>query len=255
MIKIIDNLKINYEIYGKGDYIFVMHGWGCNVDLYKSFIDIFSPKYTLVLFDFPGFGKSDFPEKGWDTCDYTNFTIKFIESFNVKKVNLIGHSFGTRIMILMATSYKLSFSIERMVFIAGAGIISADAKYSLDLYNDFLDKKNKVSKNKSKIKNLYNYYESYYPDTKEFIYLNDVMLKCWKNAITTDLESNLTKINTPTLLLCGEKDDCVPLNDARKMDMLIPDSGLVVFNNSGHFCFLDEPYLFEKIMKSYFEIK
>ena len=42
--------------------------------------------------------------------------------------------------------------------------------------------------------------------------------------------------------------------DAKKMEELIPNAGLAVIANAGHFCFLEQRVIFDRIMKSYFKI-
>ena len=48
-------------------------------------------------------------------------------------------------------------------------------------------------------------------------------------------------IIAPVLLIWGEKDTATPLRDARKMEKLIPDAGLVSYPEAGHYSFLDRP--------------
>jgi pimeloyl-ACP methyl ester carboxylesterase len=60
-------------------------------------------------------------------------------------------------------------------------------------------------------------------------------------VVNTDLKEYLPKILAPTLLLWGEKDTITPLKDAYVMKKLINDAGIVVFNNCGHYSFLEQP--------------
>ena len=49
--------------------------------------------------------------------------------------------------------------------------------------------------------------------------------------------SNLEKlksIKTPTLLIWGAKDTWIPLDNGKRMDSALPNSKLVVLENSGH---------------------
>ena len=50
----------------------------------------------------------------------------------------------------------------------------------------------------------------------------------------------------------GENDTATPIADARKMERLIPDAGLVVFKGAGHYSFLDDPYRFAAVIRSFF---
>ena len=57
--------------------------------------------------------------------------------------------------------------------------------------------------------------------------------------INEDQREYLPKIKAPTLLLWGENDTATPISDAKMMEKLIPDAGLVTYKNSGHFSYLD----------------
>jgi len=66
--------------------------------------------------------------------------------------------------------------------------------------------------------------------------------------VNEDLTSLLSRIRSPALLIWGEHDADTPLDDARVMERLIPDSGLVVFKGAGHYSYLDQPARFVRIV-------
>ena len=74
-------------------------------------------------------------------------------------------------------------------------------------------------------------------------------------VVNEDLTPLLPKIKAPTLLFWGNMDTATPLSDAKKMEKLIPDAGLVVAHGTGHFSFLENPGLFTAVMKNFFKIK
>ena len=59
-------------------------------------------------------------------------------------------------------------------------------------------------------------------------------------VINEDLTPLLPRIKSPTLLVWGEHDRDVPLSAAKVMARLIPRARLVVFENAGHFAYLDQ---------------
>ena len=81
------------------------------------------------------------------------------------------------------------------------------------------------------------------------------MKKTMINIINTNQVTELKNINVPTLLLWGKKDLQTPYKDALLMNKKIKDSGLVTFNHSGHFPFIDEEYLFIKVLASFLEVE
>ncbi len=76
-----------------------------------------------------------------------------------------------------------------------------------------------------------------------------VMSKC----VNEDLRHVMPEIKSPTLLVWGENDTATPLSDAKIMEKLISDAGLVSFPDCGHYSFLDNPYGFRAVMKEFFK--
>ncbi|MDQ4065918.1 MAG: alpha/beta fold hydrolase, partial [Actinomycetota bacterium] len=70
-------------------------------------------------------------------------------------------------------------------------------------------------------------------------------------VVNEDLTRMLPSVKAPTLLVWGSNDDAVPLAHARKMEALIPDAGLVVFEGAGHFAYLDQSDRFCKVARHF----
>ena len=74
-----------------------------------------------------------------------------------------------------------------------------------------------------------------------------ILSKC----VNEDLCHLMPRIKASTLLFWGENDTATPLSDAKRMEKLIPDAGLVTVAGAGHFSFLENPVLFERVLKSF----
>ena len=70
-------------------------------------------------------------------------------------------------------------------------------------------------------------------------------------SIAQDLKHLMPLIKAPTLLIWGENDTATPLSDAKTMNRLIPDSGLVAFPGCGHYSFLVNPSGFAAVINSF----
>ena len=67
----------------------------------------------------------------------------------------------------------------------------------------------------------------------------NVLKETLKIIVNEDMTYLLPKISVPTLLFWGSLDTATPISDAKKMEKLIPDSGLVVYEGKGHFSYLE----------------
>lgn len=71
-------------------------------------------------------------------------------------------------------------------------------------------------------------------------------------VVQEDLGHLMPEVKASTLLVWGTEDDAVPVDQARRMEALIPDAGLVLFEGAGHFAYLDEQQRFCQIVRHFF---
>jgi len=262
MYKTIDNLNINYELVSNGTDIndtclFILHGWGANLELYRRISDVASEKYPVVLFDFPGFGKSSEPSECWDVSRFAKLAIEFINSFGYEKVILLGHSFGGRVIIKISAEYieELTSTISKIILVDSAGILP---KKSMKV-----KVKEKAYKAVKRILNLPPV-KKIWPDaisalqskmgSADYANASPIMRQCLVKTVNEDLTPLLANIRQSTLLIWGDQDTATPLSDGKLMEKLIPDAGLVVLEGAGHFSYLDSPYIFNAVLKSFLKI-
>ena len=82
----IRGLDINYICEGQGDTVLLLHGWGSNITLFQSAIDLLKTKYRVIAMDMPGFGGSDEPKEPWCVDYYTDFVLDFMKEFPCVRV-------------------------------------------------------------------------------------------------------------------------------------------------------------------------
>lgn len=240
------DLITNYEVKGHGESVIILHGWNADVSIYESIVNVLKRKYLVYIIDLPGFGESMIPAIPYEIDDYVDFIHSFINDLNIDNPILIGHSFGGRIAIRYATKFK----INKLILISSAGIKRFNIKTKYKIYKYKLKKKYyMLTRNITKLEELQNNSGS-----TDYQCLNNTMKKTMINIINTNQTKELKNILVPTLLLWGKNDLQTPYKDAILMNKKIKDSGLVTFNHSGHFPFIDEEYLFLKVLSSFLEV-
>ena len=252
MYCVVKGLQTHYFIQGQGDYVFLLHGWGADAALFRHIADIIARQYTVVAFDFPGFGQTAEPEQAWSVSDYADFTVEFIRSFPCKNAILLGHSFGGRVIIKMANEKNLPFTLDKLILVDSAGILPRRSllyKIRIGAY-----KTGKVILNMPGVKNLFPHAITALKErmgSADYAQASDVMRQCLVKTVNEDLTPLLKTISIPTLLIWGEDDTATPLADGRMMEKQIRNSGLVVLKNAGHYSFLDQPVIFSRVIRSF----
>lgn len=238
----IDGINVNCEIKGEGYPTLILHGWGGCINSMYPVKEFFSKKSKTITIDFPGFGESDFPDSGWSVIDYTEMVKKLLDKLEVKKCNIIAHSFGGRVTIRLAEKY--SQYVNKIILVDSGGLIpKRTMKYYFKVYTYKISKKFMPKKLQEKFKK--------HAGSEEYKVLNDVMKKVFVKVVNDDLKPCLKNIKSPTLIIWGENDLDTPLYMAEIMEKEIPDAGLVVLNDAGHFSYLDKSVDFNKIADNF----
>ena len=80
-----------------------------------------------------------------------------------------------------------------------------------------------------------------------------VLKETMKIILNEDVTPLLSNIKVPTLLIWGTNDTDTPIADAKKMQSLIPDCGIVEYKNSGHFAYLENIQNCNVVLNEFFK--
>ena len=251
----VKGLRINYDILGEGDTVLLLHGWASSLQPYRALMNQLSKKYRVIAVDLPGMGASEEPKEPWDVDGFADFVLTFLEQFGVKKLSLVGHSYGGRIIIKLANR-ELPFAIDKIVLIDSAGIRPPASKKK-----SFRQRLFKVGKWFLSLKPVAKLFPTALEKLRvkfgsaDYAAASPMMRQCLVKAVNEDLTHLLPGIQAPTLLVWGDRDTATPISDAKTMEQRIPNAGLAVIPGTGHFSFVENPVLFGRIMASYFGLE
>ena len=245
-------LEANYIEEGKGEVVLLLHGWGSNLTLYAKMIQHLSMSHRVLALDFPGFGGSEEPKTPWNVDDYVDFTLEFLRLKEVKSVTLVGHSFGGRVIIKLVNRPDLPVTVKRLILIDAAGI-----KPGKTLKKTLRTRTYKLVKGLVSLKLIRFLYPNLLETARKHFGSADynaaspVMRGTLVRAVNEDLTGLLPGIKQPTLLIWGELDQDTPLSAGKKMEELIPDSGLVTIKGAGHYSFLEQSDQVHRILDAF----
>lgn len=242
------DIKLHYTDQGKGQVVVLLHGWGCNTEIWAKAESFLKEHFRCIAVDFAGFGQSEEPLQVWGVEDYTQSLEAILQSEEITNPILMGHSFGGRVSIVYASRNKT----HKIILVDAAGVKpKRSLKYYLKVYSYkclkrlapiFLGKKRAealIEKRRAKA------------GSSDYNNASPRMRAILSKCVNEDLCHLMPLIKASTLLFWGENDTATPLSDAKKMEKLIPDAGLVTVAGAGHFSFLESPILFERVLKSF----
>ena len=251
-------VNVDVTMSGQGERAcLLLHGWGCSAQMMQSVAGLLEKHMRVAAVDFPGHGKNGHaapPPTPWGVPEYMEMTAEIIRRLGLAPCDIVAHSFGARVAILLASTYPEL--IGRMIFTGAAGIRKApDGKATMKqkLYKGLKGAVNLAEKTHL-FGNL--------PDkgrealvqkfgSPDYRALTPQMRQTFNKVISLDLTDRLEKIQASTLLYWGAQDTETPLWMGRLMEERIPDAGLVVEEGCGHFAYLEQNAKFLRIVGSF----
>jgi non-heme chloroperoxidase len=246
-----DGTKIFYKDWGAGQPVVFSHGWPLNADAWddQSFF-VASRGYRAIAHDRRGHGRSGQPWDGNDMDTYADDLAELIETLDLHEAVLVGHSTGggevaryigrhgtSRVAkaVLLAAVPPLMLKtaanpegLPRKVFDAiRAGVATDRSQYYQDLSETFYGANRAGSTVSQGLRDWF------------WLMSMQVGLKgaydCIKQFSETDFTEDLEKIDVPTLIVHGDDDQIVPIQDSGlKSAQLVKDATLKVYPGAPH---------------------
>lgn len=235
----VKSIDINYIQYGEGSDVILLHGWGQNIEMMRPIGDKLSKRHRVTIIDLPGFGNTDEPKIELTIEDYNSILEEFIDKLKIKNPSLIGHSFGGRISMIYASKNKT----DKLVLF-GSPCIARHTKPSLKV---------KILKflKKVPIINKLEGFAKKHIGSRDYKNASTMMRKILVNTVNADLSEYCRKIKCPTLLIWGENDTEVDVEEAREIESMISDAGLIVLPNSTHYAYLENLVQVSNILEKF----
>lgn len=230
MKKHIKDCDINYVQYGNNskEEIVLLHGWGQNIQMMDPIGQGLKDKYHITIIDMPGHGESTEPKSAFTLYDYYECVDELLESIGVKNPTIVGHSFGGRVGIIYASKKK-----SKKLVLLSAPFIKRIKKDTLKM------KTLKGLKKVPGLNKLENFAKKHIGST-DYRNASEMMRKILVNTVNEDLTDYVKKITASTIVIAGEIDYDVPLEEVELYEKYIDDCAVIVYPNCTHYAYLED---------------
>jgi len=282
---LIDGYKINVETLGTGDPIFFFAGGpGNSHDYLQGNFGQYYRTHKVVFIDMLGRGLSD------DAKDVSEYSIandvhvaeEIRKKLQLTKISLVGHSYGT----VVAQAYAIAHpdKVDKMVLINGfhsgemwqancdsynhyckthypeywekidsmrsLGYVSSDPAFS-KLYGSVPVKYVYYHNTKLKQNSPSYKHRGWASDVYYGIIGRDADFFVSGSMMDTDFRKDLRNLSCPTLVIAGRYDGVSTPEYAMQYKNYMPQAQFVMFEQSGHNPYLEEPEKFYQILDEF----
>jgi pimeloyl-ACP methyl ester carboxylesterase len=228
--------------------VLVLHGWGAHLEAIEPILGHLDCAAELVALDLPGFGESEPPAEPWDADSYARFVFAFLDELGIERCHVIGHSHGGRVAICMAADR--AERIDRLLLCDSAGL---RPKRGLRYHRRVATAKlgRLVGRFGGAPGRRFQERMRRRVASRDYLEASEAMRATFRLVIAEDLADRLPRLQAPTLLVWGDRDEDTPLWMAHRMEELIPDAGLVVLEDAGHYSYADAPGAFGSVARRF----
>jgi non-heme chloroperoxidase len=246
-----DGTKIYYKDWGSGPVITFSHGWPLNADAWDGQLLFLAQNgYRVIAHDRRGHGRSGQSSAGNEMNTYADDLATLIETLDLRDITMVGHSTGggevaryigrhgtkrvagaVLIGAVPPVMVKSAGNPEGTPLEVFDGLRAALAKDRAQFYKEFAIPFFGANRPGSKVSQ--GTLDQFWRLSMQAGLKN--AYECIKAFSETDFTEDLKKFDVPTLIMHGEDDQIVPVNDSgRKSERLIRNATAIYYPGAPH---------------------
>ena len=256
----VNGLKLYYEIEGDGAPVVLIPGFAAGRWIWFKQTAALSRDFRVIIFDPRGVSASDKPEGPQTISLLAGDVAHLLETIGVESAHIVGASFGgfvaqefalkypamTRKLVLCCTSFggpnHVAPSTDTLAALASTKGLNSEERMRANLLLAFTPEY--VRREVSEVDRIVHLRAT--NEVPEHIYLSQLQA-----AMSFTAESRLDQITSPTLVLTGDSDVIVPVQNSRNLAAMIPGAELKIVAGGSHTFFIEQADQFNRIITEF----
>ena len=265
----IDGATVHFQEFGDAAHptLLLIHGFTASAYVWKTVAPLLADlEFHVVAVDLLGFGYSDKP--AW--FDYTiasqaRMISRFMNRLGIGRATIVGSSYGGAVALTLALDYServeklvlvdavindeaTSHPIMRLAKIPGLGEVLTPFLVDSKAFMKFrmqgtLAPANHHLITKDRIESIIRPLQA-----KDG---HNAVLKAGRNWDANRIEEDAHLVNHPTLIIWGEEDNVIPIENGEKLYNSVLNSRFVVLKNCGHVPQEEKPEVFVNLVNGF----
>jgi len=252
---------------GTGSALIWIHGLSGRWQNWLLNLPAFMDRHRCVALDLPGFGHSPMPsDRLISITRYASVVDRVCSAIGVDRGTIIGNSMGGFIGAEIAL--KFATRVENLVLVSAAGlsqeyqhrqplVLTARMAEMAGAYRAAADLRRTVNRPRARrlaLQGVMRYPERLSPAlvAQQLQEATPGFVKALDALMSYSFRERLREIDVPVLVVWGENDMLVPVDDAQRFVELIgPNARKVVFEDTGHVPMLERPSRFNATLEAF----
>lgn len=251
----INGIRMEYQLYGEGPPLLLIHGLGSSGRDWEQQIEAFSDHFQVIVYDARGHGKSEKPPGPYSVPLFAKDCAELLNVLGFNQVHVVGISMGAMIALQLAVDYPEL--VQDMVIInTGPDLVVRSTKDLILLWQRLIIVKLLGMRKMGEVlsKRLFPK-----PDQEA---LRDIFVERWaendpraynltlKGLVGWSVVEKLSSISCPTLVVAAYQ-DYTPLEAKTTIVDQIPNAQLVVMEDAHHAAPMEYPDQFNQILRGF----
>ena len=241
----VDDINMYYEIHGEGEPLVLIMGLGGDHFRWFRILPLLAENLKVLTFDNRGVGKTDKPDIPYTMKMMSDDIAGLMDSVGIKKAHLFGISLGGMIAQNFALLHpdRIISLMLGCTFCGGKHTVSNERSGPSVLDPSLIETMLPEERAVEMLPALYS--REFIEENQEFVEIqidyakhNPIDIVGYRRQMgavgTHDTYDQLPGIKLPTLVIAGDMDVLIPVENSRIVASRIPDATLVILEGLGH---------------------
>jgi pimeloyl-ACP methyl ester carboxylesterase len=227
---------IGYEAAGEGEPVVLVHGLSGSTRWWYRNVPVIAQTHRIYLVDLPGFGSMRSLRRQFVLAETAKWLSEWMEAAGLERAHLVGHSMGGYVSVRLAADRPEL--VRRLVLVAPAGVPAERSmrghvvslllalRYATPAFMPVL--------------------------VRDALRMGPSTLwRAARDLLAEDIREDLRNVESPTLLVWGEKDPLVPPAVGNLLREEVPNSRLLLLERAGHVPMYEQPKEFDAALLAF----
>jgi pimeloyl-ACP methyl ester carboxylesterase len=254
------NVDIHYDVNGDGEPLVLIPGFAAGAWIWFKQLAPLATKFRVITFDPRGIGKSSFASEPLTMRLLADDTAALLQELGIEQAHILGVSFGGFVAQEFALAYPEATRTLSLCCTGFGGpnhVAPPPETLAAVLSTDGFNTAERTRRNLLPAFSP-DFVRDHPLEVEEVIKLrlaNPVVEEAYraqlKAGIGFDAEPRVGGIKAPTLVLSGEADAIVPVQNSRNLAEQIPGARLRLVEGGSHLFFIEQPDEFNRIVAEF----